>query len=137
MSESTQHEGGCLCGRLRYRISGTIDSIGHCHCTMCRRAHGAVAVTWITLKAEQFTFTSGKPKVYHSSEEAKRAFCADCGSQITFWSQREPCEIDVSLGTLDHPEAHPATRHNFAGNRLPWLHIDEQLPKHAGWTAKA
>lgn len=136
MNEPEYHEGGCLCGRLRYRIGGPIESVTHCHCTMCRRAHAAVAVTWITLPAERFTFTAGTPRVYHSSPQAKRAFCGDCGSQITFWSKRVPGEIDVSLATLDHPDHHAADRHTFAASRLPWLHLDEHLPMHPGWTPK-
>ena len=139
MNENTrEHAGGCLCGRLRYHITGPIDSVGHCHCGMCRRSSGGVVTTWISLPAERFTFTRGKPAVYQSSEHGKRSFCGDCGAQITFWSRRSPAEIDVTLATLDDVSDHPADRHVFVKDRLPWLHLDEHLPCHQEWTpAKA
>ena len=130
MSDADEHTGGCLCGRLRYRITGPIDSVGHCHCGMCRRGTGGIVVTWITVPPERFTFTSGTPSVYRSSEDAKRSFCPDCGANVTFWSRRSPAEIDVTLATLDHPENFPADRHVFVEDRLPWLHLDEELPEH-------
>lgn len=135
MADDAQtHDGGCLCGRLRYRITGAIDSVGHCHCSMCRRSSGGIVVTWMTLPAERFTFTGGTPAVYASSEHGKRSFCRDCGAQITFWSRRAPAEIDVTLATLDDAHAHPADRHVFVKDRLPWLHLDEGLPEHPEWT---
>ena len=132
--QARQHAGGCLCGRLRYKITGPIDSVGHCHCGMCRRSSGGIIVTWITLPAERFTFVSGRPAVYRSSEHGKRSFCGDCGAQITFWSRRAPAEIDVTLATLDDAAEYPADRHVFVKDRLPWLHLDEQLPCHQEWT---
>ena len=104
MDDATQATGGCLCGRTRYAITKPPRHVSHCHCSMCRRANGAVAVTWVSLDADGFTFTSGQPTVYQSSCDAKRTFCASCGSQLTFWSKCKPDEIDVSLGTLDEPE---------------------------------
>jgi len=135
-NDQERHTGGCLCGRLRYRITGPIDSVGHCHCGMCRRASGGIVVTWITVPPERFTFTSGTTGVYQSSEDAKRSFCRDCGSQITFRSRRAPGEIDVTLATLDDAHAHPADRHVFVKDRLPWLHLDEELPEHAEGTPR-
>ncbi len=46
MSDNPVYEGGCLCGTIRYRIAGPIAWAAHCHCAMCRRASGAVALTW-------------------------------------------------------------------------------------------
>ncbi len=130
-NDQEHHTGGCLCGELRYRITGPIDSVGHCHCGMCRRSSGGIVVTWVTVPPERFTFTSGTPGVYQSSEAGKRSFCRGCGSQITFWSRRTAGEIDVTLATLDDAHNHPADRHVFVKDRLPWLRLDEGLPEHA------
>ena len=129
------HEGGCLCGAVRYRITGSVDRVGHCHCTMCRRSVGAVAVTWATVLLTQFEITRGEPRTHRSSATAKRQFCADCGASLTFWYERKPEEIDVSLGTLDHPERHPADHHDWASEKLPWLHLDEELPATTEFTS--
>ncbi|MEE8506419.1 MAG: GFA family protein [Kiloniellales bacterium] len=128
------HEGGCLCGAVRYRITGPIDRVGHCHCRMCQRANGAVAVTWATVPLAHFEVTQGAPATYRSSATARRQFCSACGSSLTFWFERNPEEIDVSVGTLDHPERHPADHHNWTTSKLPWLRLDEDLPAFADFT---
>jgi len=131
------HDGGCLCGRLRYRISGPIDSVGHCHCGMCRRSSGGIVVTWMSMAPGRFAFTKGTPAVYLSSENGQRSFCRDCGAQITFSSRSSAHEIDVTLATLDDAHDHPADRHVFVKDRLPWLRLNEELPQHEGFTPPA
>ncbi len=122
------HEGGCLCGAIRYLITGPIESVVHCHCRLCQRANGAAAVTWIAVPEKRFTLTQGSLVRYPSSDHGKRGFCASCGTQITFFTTRHPESIDITLGSLDHPERHPADRHIWTENRLPWLQLDAQLP---------
>lgn len=125
-------EGGCLCGELRYRIDGPVAWICHCHCTMCRRAAGALAVTWATVRLADFKVVQGELASYRSSSFAERGSCPRCGGQISFRSDHEPDTIDVSLGSFDAPDAYPADRHTYIGTRVRWLHLDEHLP---GFTA--
>ena len=134
MTGETIAEGGCLCGKVRHRITGPIESVCHCHCSMCRRSSGGTVVTWVTVPADRFAFTRGKPALYRSSAKGERRFCRDCGTQLTFWSEDPPGNIDVTLATLDHPENHPADRHIWTSSRLAWLHLDEHLPGHPEFT---
>ena len=53
--------GGCLCGELRYEITGPVSIVANCHCTMCRRASGAPFVTWAVVSRNAFRFTAGAP----------------------------------------------------------------------------
>ncbi len=131
---AARHEGGCQSGAIRYRVDGQIDSISHSNCAMCRRSRGALVVTWFTVARGRFALTEGEPARWSSSENAERTFCPSCGAQITFWSTRHPDEIDVTLGSLDHPERHPADRHVWVESKVPWLHLDESLPAHVGFT---
>lgn len=124
------HRGGCLCGAIRYRVLDPIDAIVHCHCSMCRRASGAVAVTWLTLPKDRFTVTKGELAAWNSSDHGTRTFCPECGGQITFWSSERPDELDVTLCTLDQPERFPARHHVYTTAKLPWLHLDENLPEY-------
>jgi len=135
MSEPPISEGGCLCGQVRYRLEGEIGGdVAHCHCSICRRAAGSPAVTWLTLPKRNFTLTAGTPSVYRSSPHGERAFCASCGSPISFWSRERPDEIDVTVATLDHPERVAPKRHVWASARLPWLVLDPDLPSEQGET---
>ena len=121
-------EGGCMCGALRYRVTGPIEGVAHCHCTMCRRWSGAVAVTWFTVPLSRFDLHKGEFATYESSEHGRRHYCPKCATQLAFWSSRRAEEIDITLGTIDHPEAHPASYHVYTSSRLPWLRLDDHLP---------
>lgn len=119
--------GGCLCGAVRYEIAGPVPPGAHCHCSMCRRASGAPVLTWASVPLEAFTVTKGELAIYHSSARAERRFCRDCGAQIAFWSADTADEIDVTVATFDDAGAHPPDHHVYAGDRLTWLSIDENL----------
>jgi len=89
-------EGGCQCGAVRYVLTGTPVMAALCHCTMCRRANAAPAVGWAMFSEEQVRFTKGPPTQYASSPEAKRGFCAQCGTQISFTASYIPGLIDIT-----------------------------------------
>lgn len=121
--------GGCLCGAVRYRLTSPVrDDAAHCHCTLCRRAAGAVAVSWCTVAPTDFEWTRGTPALYRSTKKGERRFCATCGTPLTFNHADFPDELDVTIGSLDAPEAMPATRHIWTASRLPWLTLDPHLP---------
>ena len=130
------HEGGCLCGRVRYRISARLTNVAHCHCSMCRRASGAPFVTWVVIPADSFEITKGTPAMYPSSEDSERRFCPACGTQLTFWTSRAADGIDVTVGSLDDPEACRANRHVWTSGRLRTLHVDDGLPAFPEGTPK-
>jgi hypothetical protein len=134
MNTSEEHSGGCFCGQLRYCVLGPIDSVTHCHCAMCRRASGGTLMTWLTVPRARFAFTQGAPATFHSSDHGARTFCANCGTHIGFTSTHAADSIDVTVVSLDHPEDCPPDRHIWTESRLPWLHIDGQLPAHEKWT---
>lgn len=132
MSESAR-EGGCQCGAVRYRASGEPAMTALCHCSMCRRAHAAPAVGWAMFDATQVAFSGLAPTVYESSPGARRRFCPRCGTQISFDADHLPGLIDISIGSLDDPGAVPPALHYWESMRLPWLRLDDALPRFAGF----
>jgi hypothetical protein len=73
MNIEEKMEGGCLCGAVRYSISGTPFAAEYCHCRMCQKSAGAVVVNWMDFHKEQVTWTIGKPSEHESSETVRRA----------------------------------------------------------------
>ncbi len=128
MAQAEVLEGGCLCGALRYKLTQPAKSSVHCHCAMCRRASGALVVTWITLPKRAFVVTQGEPAAFRSSDHGERRFCAKCGTPVTFWTSTAPDDIDVNLGSLDQPERYPAKAHVWASAKVEALTIDPDLP---------
>lgn len=124
-----QHEGGCQCGAIRYRITGAPLFAAMCHCMACRRAHAAPAVAWAMFQEAQVSFLAGQPKEYASSAEGRRGFCPACGSQICFTASFIPGLIDIAIGSLDHPEVLPPTLHYWESKRLPWMQFSDGWPR--------
>jgi hypothetical protein len=121
-------KGGCLCGAVRYRISGAPRSADYCHCRMCRRAAGAPVVARLTVANDFFNWMSGTPAVYRSSPDAERFFCRKCGTQLAL--RDEPDFLDVTLASLDDPEAVRPTYHIWTTSRIGWFDIADDLPRY-------
>ena len=133
MAEPVIHEGGCLCGRVRWRATGAPFSVELCHCAMCRRATGGVLVAWAGFKASRFRRTRGEPVYYQSSSEVRRGFCGACGSSLTYESEDDPGEVYVAVGSFDQPDALAPDRHIFWADRLRWLELADALPRDPGF----
>ena len=130
MSNATL-KGGCQCGHIRYQLTGEPLMTALCHCTMCRRANAAPAVAWAMYTQEQVEFTTQSPTLYASSDEARRGFCPHCGTQISFTADYISGLIDITIGSLDDPSQLPPSFHYWDSERLPWLSISDDLPRHA------
>ncbi|MEQ1503171.1 MAG: GFA family protein [Myxococcota bacterium] len=120
--------GGCACGAVRYTVDGPIDDVAHCHCGLCRR-HGGIVTTWATVPQTTFRWTAGVPIAWRSTPHGHRYVCGTCGSLLALITSRSPVTIDLTIGTLDAPEAHPADRHIWVRDRLSWLSLDPSLPE--------
>jgi hypothetical protein len=123
-------EGGCLCGAVRYRISAEPSHADYCHCRMCQRATGAPVVPWLTVARAAFAWIKGEAAVYRSSAEAERLFCPSCGTQLAFRADAEPDHLDVTLASLDEPDAVRPTHHIWTSSRIAWFDIADDLPRY-------
>jgi hypothetical protein len=133
----TELTGGCFCGAVRYRVTGAPLAVSHCHCASCRRACGAPFITWMTLAAGDFAYTSGTPRAYRSSARVRRAFCPTCGTTLAYSHDDHPEEVDVAAATLDEPARVRPDDHLWIGEKLPWIVIGDALPRleRAHWDA--
>jgi hypothetical protein len=119
--------GGCQCGAVRYTARVTSRDAYCCHCSMCRRAFGNIFAALFNLPKEDVTWTAREPTYYASSRIARRGFCAACGTPLTF-EYNESKRMDLSVGSLDHPEELRLTSHCGVESRVPgWTH-DDGLP---------
>lgn len=127
-------EGGCLCGAIRYRVSGDPKQAMHCHCVNCRKASGAAMLTWFTSHEEDFEWLQGEPRRYRYESEhfpaaVERWFCGDCGSQL-IWRCQADGTVDLTAGSLDDPDLLEPSFHLFVRSSVRWLHLDDGLPTH-------
>ena len=121
--------GGCLCGAIRYESSEPPEFVIYCHCRMCQQALGGLFSLSASFHGEAFRYTQGEPTYYQSSAWAKRGFCANCGSPVDFWNERDNRPF-VLIGTLDHPEDWPPDYgHSGIESKVPWHVIADDLPQ--------
>ena len=124
--------GGCLCGNVRYEIDEAPTDVAYCHCRMCQRSTGGLAVAGCSFRSEAIRITRGEPKFYRSSPIAKRGFCADCGSSLIFKRMKKGEESDFSfiyVASLDRPEDYAPTWHLGIESQPPWLQLQDNLPR--------
>jgi len=127
--------GGCQCGAVRYRVTAAAREIYHCHCSMCRKLHGALYATWAVVPRGHIEVTRGADALaaFESSPGVRRRFCRTCGCQLF-------CEIDsdrvfdwFAPATLDggahpgHEGAHE--QHIFVGSKVAWLSLCDDLQR--------
>lgn len=131
MDRTDSAHGRCQCGALQFSVRFPTKWIAHCHCTMCRRAHGAAFVTWVGVDETAFELPDpdGLLRWYASSPQAQRGFCARCGSMLLFRSTRWPGEIHVVRANFDSPLDREPQAHVFYDTRVPWVEVNDALPK--------
>jgi hypothetical protein len=124
----SMHEGGCLCGAVRYRASGAPRALTLCHCRSCRRASGAPSVAWAVFNAGDFEFTTGEPARFQSSPSVERTFCAQCGTPLTYQQQTRADSIDVTTVSLDEPDRFAPEFEIWVEHKIAWETLDPKLP---------
>ena len=120
--------GACLCGAIRFEADGPPRRVTHCHCSMCRRAAGAVAGTFAAFASERVRWLA-EPARYDSSDVAWRGFCPTCGSSVCFGFKPRPERTYIALGIFDDPAQFAAGFHDYRDEKVSWLHLDEDLPE--------
>jgi hypothetical protein len=123
--------GGCQCGAVRYTLSTPPDEVVHCHCSMCRKAHGALFASFGVYGHEAVTIDRGADGLcaYESSAGTHREFCGRCGCQLFNRIDKWPGQVFVLLGTLDLgalPGHDPRVeRHIFWDSRVTWYDVGD------------
>lgn len=122
--------GSCLCGTVRWQIEGDGFELTHCHCTMCRKAHGAAFATYMEAPGDGFAFTAGEQAIveYESSPGFIRAFCGTCGSVVPSAQGSE--NVFVPAGCLDDDPGVRPVAHIFVPAKAPWHEITGDLPQY-------
>lgn len=130
LETTMNHEGSCLCGSVRWRVDGELSSVSHCHCSMCRKAHGTAFGTYAVASRSALRWLSGESAVtrYASSPGTERGFCSRCGSVVP--EDYGDTLVFVPLGCLDDNQVPVPTEHIFVGSRARWHTITDALAQH-------
>jgi hypothetical protein len=120
--------GGCACGAVRYTARLDPAAGYFCHCRMCQRATGNVAVAFINAAKADVTWTQGAPTEWQSSPIAQRGRCSDCGTPLTF-QHPDHDRIDLTVASLDDPAVIRLASHFGVESRVPGWIAPDGLPE--------
>lgn len=122
--------GSCLCGRVRYTVSGEAQRFYHCHCSRCRKASGTGHASNIFLQGS-LTWNSGAELVrtfkLPEAERFTNSFCEVCGSRMPRFIEKLGM-VFIPAGSLeDEPDIRPQAR-IFLESRAQWSCDEAALP---------
>lgn len=124
-----KHDGGCLCGAIRFTSGAEPLDAGYCHCELCRRSTGAPVLAWVSYPAGTFAYVAGTPARYPSSDHGHREFCSRCGTQIAYRDSRNTATVEVNVGSLDDCEWVEPLYHIWCRSRIGWFDTRDALPR--------
>jgi hypothetical protein len=124
-------QGSCLCGTVRYEVRGPFTAMLSCHCSMCRKHHGAPFATYANTSSSDFRWLSGERTLgyYASSPNYRRSFCTTCGAVAPSLMSDADAAF-VPAGTLDGDPDIRVQGHLFVGSKAPWYDIGDSLPQY-------
>ncbi len=122
------HEGGCLCGRVRWKAEGEPLNVGYCHCRLCQKAMGGPYFVRAVFPQDQVT-VEGNFEQFPSSDRLWRVFCKECGTRL-FGKRSDGSVMGIGLATFDDPNALKPAMHMFTNYKVGWLDLNDGLPQH-------
>lgn len=131
MSET--HEGGCLCGAVRYRTSGTPRRISACSCRACQLRSGGPLGLAVYFDDADIEFLQGELRSVERTSDAGRwvvnEFCPSCGTTVTWTGEFLPGRRAIAAGTFDEPSFWAVPERFVYSRTSPvWLRLDKSIP---------
>ncbi|PSL22207.1 GFA family protein [Shimia abyssi] len=132
-SDTTQNQnditGRCYCGTVSLRFSAPPQIVAYCHCSDCRRWTGAPAPAFAAFAPDTLTLSPDLGPGTSHTPGVTRWNCPDCGSPIAAQFDYLPDQTYVPIGLLDQAADFPPAMHCHSGSTLPWLHMNDTLPR--------
>ena len=116
--------GSCLCGAIRYQVTGPLRPVVACHCAQCRKSSGHFVAA--TSAPRDSVSIRGAVTWYVSSSQARRGFCGRCGSRL-FWDG-PGANLSIHAGSLDQADNLALKGHIFCADKGGYYDISDDLP---------
>jgi hypothetical protein len=134
--------GSCLCGGVKFEITGPLLRPLNCYCALCQKQHGAAFRTRARVARNDFHWVQGEELVtyYQATPGYSRGFCRVCGSAVVNRAEadwpmaaanpRTLSEFGIALATLDDDPGVRPESHMFVRSKVPWFEITDDLPQY-------
>ncbi len=127
-----KYTGSCLCNAVQYEVQNLGKKMGHCHCSMCRKFHGAAFATFGEVAVSDFKWVKGENEIksYQADNGTIRKFCNQCGSSLVFQSASDVGVVEFALGSLDTPISERPDAHIYLDSQVDWYQVEDSLPQY-------
>ena len=130
---SGPYRGSCLCGAIQFEVDRFEPNTGNCHCSMCRKFHGAAYATIAEARRRNFRWLQGSERLksYTADNGTTRRFCELCGSSLTFSSPlADPDLVEIALGCFDGDVPVRPDAHIYVASGTKWARPEDDLPQY-------
>ncbi len=132
-----QNTGSCLCGKITFAADKFLPRVGHCHCKMCQKFHGAAFSTFVEVKLADFHWLTGHELLteYQAENQSVRKFCRNCGSSLVFESKynRADQTLEIALASFDQHQQVKPDAHIYVQSKVQWFELNDNLPKYLAY----
>lgn len=124
-------QGSCLCGQIEYQVELIPNKTFNCHCSYCRKAHGAAFVTVTLAKGDTLHITKGQESLKEHINDlgGVRAFCSNCGTRLMNYAPDKTMYLSIVLSTVDTPVDFQPVAHVNIESKASWHEPYEGIPK--------
>lgn len=122
------HQGSCLCGGVRFTVSGALGAPVACHCVQCRKQSGHYFASANVKRTDLAIASEANLAWFQSSAKVRRGFCKTCGSWL-FWDPPARDWISIAMGAFDGSTATVLERHIFVAEKGDYYAIADGLPQ--------
>lgn len=127
-------KGSCLCGAIEYEVEPIPEKIYNCHCSQCRKSHGATFATQVLVKGETLKYLKGEEYIKeYTGHGGVRAFCSNCGSRLMNYAPDKKLYLSVALSSVDEGsyDVKPVA-HAYVDSKAPWHEPSSDIPSYHG-----
>ena len=125
------YKGSCLCGAIKFEVSGVLEATDACHCNQCRKWIGHFLASAEVSRDSLLIEGEANLSWYHSSEKVRRGFCSQCGSSLFFdpLDKEKHHWIGIALGSFDKPTGTNLGQHIYIAEKGDYYDINDDLPQ--------
>jgi len=124
-----EYKGSCLCGAVSFSVIAFNKQAAHCHCSMCRKFHGAAFGTLVGVTGLKWLSGKNCLKDFTASNGTVRTFCRECGSSLGFRAKGvELLGIELAIATFDDNIPVRIDAQIYTGYKANWCELDDSLP---------
>ena len=126
-------KGSCMCGAIEYEVELIQGKIYNCHCSRCRKAHGAAFATQAFAKGDTLRILKGKEYLHeYTGGKGVRAFCSICGSRLMNFAPDKSTYLSVALSSVDSEFEGKPVAHANVESKASWHEPSTEIPSYQG-----